>query len=257
MVSLRFQASHQVPMAAEQPAWAKAMEGNIIEANRKELASIKVKLAKCEEEIGEVRQRQDTMETRLKNLEDGGKSQGNSNGNKFMPTYLDIKGFCDFKETKTKGVTRGQATEILQHLVQALPEELKPHIKDFNLRAARSYGMRVPVIPKFIYEVGTTWKALLAQGENKFGPEKKELLIVIRHLALQHTKSFTPCLYHQLFLGRVLLHVNRAHGASLTGTAFQLSLPLTVYLIIRLSHQLVLQVSGHSYKRRFAWAMDL
>ena len=46
-------------------------------------------------------------------------------------------------------MTRAHAIEILPKLVAVLPEELKPHVEVFNLRAVRSFGMRVAIAPKY------------------------------------------------------------------------------------------------------------
>ena len=67
------------------------MEKNIIEANQKELAPIKTKLAEHEQEICLVKKRQGGMEARIQVLEAGGGIA--DAGKNFAPTFLEIKAF--------------------------------------------------------------------------------------------------------------------------------------------------------------------
>ena len=65
----------------------------------------------------------------------------------FHPGWVELKSFCNFEDKKTKGIDRPGASALVQMLVQSLPEDLKSHVKDFQLRGSKSYGVRVPSRP--------------------------------------------------------------------------------------------------------------
>ena len=68
------------------------------------------------------------MDQRLKALESGIGHANSSDDSLFTSGYVDIKGFCDFKSTRDKGITRMEATTLLGTLTQLLPDELKNYI---------------------------------------------------------------------------------------------------------------------------------
>ena len=114
------------------PQWATSMQLAIVEANklelRKELGPLKKDIGDCKERLTNVESKQDQMDKRLKSLENGLQSSSS-----FNPSYVDIKGWCDYDQVKEKGVTRTLAIETLQNLVALLPQELKQHVKDIKL----------------------------------------------------------------------------------------------------------------------------
>ena len=73
-----------------------------------------------------------------------------------MPTFVKIKGFCEYADFKTKGVTRLQAFALMTTLTALLPQEIQPHVKEAELRGARSYMIKVPITPKYLVEIANT-----------------------------------------------------------------------------------------------------
>ena len=57
---------------------------------------------------------------------------------KFEPAQLELKGFCNFEERKANGVTRAEATTIVQNLKQLLPEEAANAVGEIKHRGGRN-----------------------------------------------------------------------------------------------------------------------
>ena len=71
----------------------------------------------------------------------------------FIPSYITTKGFCTWKDRREKGVSRAQAQSMVKDLKQRLPEDLKEHIKEPNLRGMMSHAVRVDTAPTKTLEI--------------------------------------------------------------------------------------------------------
>ena len=75
----------------------------------------------------------------------------------FKAKWIDIKGFREFKDVKTKGIDRPDAAELMKALVSTVPDALRSNIGAFRLKAAKNFAVRVPVDPDVLDEVKNTW----------------------------------------------------------------------------------------------------
>ena len=160
------------------PAWANALKDDIIKANRTELttqlAPIREQVDNHEGRLTKVESVQLAMDERLKALENATPHQQG-----FEPQHVTIKGWCDFEEKDQHGVTRTEATALMTTMQGWLPEELRPHVKEFELRSGKNYSIRVPITPKFLREIANTWRDGLLSNNFKTS-RGKELTITLQ-----------------------------------------------------------------------------
>ena len=162
---------------AEAPAWAQAMEKNIIGNMTKELAPVKAAVEECKVRLGKTESTIETHDQRITQLEQA--ISGSPAGASWTPKHVKIKGFCDFKDEKVKGVTRAQASELMQKIVSWLPSDLKPHVKDFQLRSARNYSITGPITPQYLQEISNTWKDNFKLPENRL-TDGRDLFVTVQ-----------------------------------------------------------------------------
>ena len=170
--------------STQPPAWANALKDFIIDAQRQELAPLAAKLNQVDTRLRTVESKQDGMDMRLKALEQGRPLQpscgsSSSSSTTWQPTYLEVKGFCEYEQVSQKGITRSEASALIGKLLGILPEELKAHVKEFQLRAAKNYAVRVPVTPEYLREIANTWSDELKDPKNKT-PDGKLLFITVQ-----------------------------------------------------------------------------
>ena len=144
---------------ATAPAWATGMEERLIQATKNEIAPIKEKLGEVDTRLGKVETKQDEFEKRLVSLEQGGQTPNAT----FKPSFVDIKGFCDYKDRKTKGVDRPEASKLVLMLKDSLPDDLKQYVGDINLTGIKSFSIRVHLTPSHAREIVICWKDKLEQ----------------------------------------------------------------------------------------------
>ena len=157
---------------AEPPPWwhsaSTSMMQSIVESNKKEikaeLAPVIQGLSECKTRLTSVETKQTDMEKRIESLERS--KEGSAPAAAFEASFVKIKGFCDFSDMKEKGVTRVQASELMMKLKAALPEDLQVHVKDFELRGAKNYNIKVPISPKYLKEILHSWRDQFAMPEN-------------------------------------------------------------------------------------------
>jgi hypothetical protein len=152
---------------AAAPDWWAGAHASLVQEQRKsltdELAPLKEKLDSCDKRLGSVESKQSSMDARLSKLESG--TGADPAG--FTPSFLSIKGWCEFDEKDTHGYTRENATELLVLLCSMLSPDLKQHVGNFSLTGARNYSIKVPINPEFLREIGNTWRDELRSRELK------------------------------------------------------------------------------------------
>ena len=79
----------------------------------------------------------------------------------FKPSYLEIKGFCDFNERLVKGVTRAEADSIVDKLKASFPEHAQGHVGAHVLRGPHNFSIKVSVHADSIREVLSKWRDYL------------------------------------------------------------------------------------------------
>ena len=85
----------------------------------------------------------------------------------FQPKYIEVRGFCEFTEVRTEGVTRFDAEKLHQVLKTSLPASIQQYVKDeVRLRGTRSMMYEVEVEPRHINEVAGIWRELLATNND-------------------------------------------------------------------------------------------
>jgi len=114
--------------------------------------------------------------------DEGGPSDG------FTPTYLEIKGFCEWEERKKKGATRKDADDLMALLTPALPEELQDKIGKPQLRGLRNYSIKIGVDPEFIWEIKGIWKEQIEEGV-VVGPQGREIFVTVEKSPEQKKKN--------------------------------------------------------------------
>ena len=57
--------------------------------------------------------------------------QGKGSDDKFVPTFLETKGFCDFGSIETESIVRSEAEGLVDALKAVLDRSLKQHIRSF------------------------------------------------------------------------------------------------------------------------------
>jgi hypothetical protein len=157
------------------PSWAVAMQSTLVGTQNEikvEVKALAHEIKGCSARIEILETKQVAMERRLLKLENASPTStyapstvGSSEN--FQPTYIEIKGWCKFHQTRELGVTRPKATELMKSLMLILPEELKGHVGDFTLRAAKNYSIKVPIQPNFLREISNTWRDQLQTNEAK------------------------------------------------------------------------------------------
>ena len=143
-----------------------------------------------------IENRQEQLEHRVEELErklgrvPGGSGIAPGNQGQFVPHFLELKGFCPWKERLTNGATRADATELLNLLIPLLPEDLQKHVKPFELRGLRNYSIKVPIEPSVIREVKGIWSDNLKQ-KTVVGPGKCELYVTFEKSPEQRARYST------------------------------------------------------------------
>ena len=138
-----------------------------------------------EKRINAIESRQEQLEHRVEELERKlGRVPGNTgatsnNGTQFVPEFVEIKGFCSWKERLDKGATRADASELMKLLMPLLPQELQPHVRPFELRGLRNYSIKIPVNSDVIREVKGIWSENL-KAQRVTGPGKCELYVTLQ-----------------------------------------------------------------------------
>ena len=84
-----------------------------------------------------------------------------SNAGRFVPTHVEIKGICEWKDRKTNGINRDEAEILVAKLKEKLPQSMKPKVGELEIYGARGHKFKVHVSPPGAVEVSLIWKELL------------------------------------------------------------------------------------------------
>lgn len=86
---------------------------------------------------------------------------GRSSASEWLPSFLEVKGFCGWDVRREEGATRASAQTLDDLLRARLPPEILEHLKPFRLRGVRNYAVIYPVTPEYAHELcGTIREAL-------------------------------------------------------------------------------------------------
>ena len=160
--------------------------------------SLDAKLAPVMQKVEGVEKRMDThearmdermgkMESRIDELQESATSKegpsGYANalvGNKFVPTFFDIKNFCLYSEKKTKGISRDQAEELVKKLTRKLPDSMKAKVGDLELFGTKVHKFRVHVAPPGAIEIALIFKEELEANESLRFNDRKQYTVAER-----------------------------------------------------------------------------
>eukprot|EP00973_Karenia_brevis_P052230 7257680-Karenia_brevis.AAC.1 len=73
----------------------------------------------------------------------GGGGGGAPGGMGFMPSYVEVKGFCKYEERKEKGATRAQVNQFVSDFKAQLQEDQRSWIGRPQIRAIKSYKFQI------------------------------------------------------------------------------------------------------------------
>ena len=105
--------------------------------------------------IENIEKRQTELEQRVIALETQQSSSSNGDAASFVPTYIEIKNFCEYEERLTKGVTRPEAVQVYEKLKNQVPEVIRPFIGEIGLKGPRNLKMKIPVSKNWrIFRIG-------------------------------------------------------------------------------------------------------
>lgn len=99
---------------------------------------------------------------------------------KFIPSFVDIKNFCEFSERKIKGITRDQAEDLIKKLAAKLPESIKPKIGELELFGTKVHKFRVHVSAPGAVEVALIFKEALKDDESLHFNERIQYTVAER-----------------------------------------------------------------------------
>eukprot|EP00959_Pyramimonas_sp_CCMP1952_P262296 5484914-Pyramimonas_sp.AAC.1 len=123
------------------------------------LAPINAKLTTLEE-------RADRTEERLTKLE-AASSSGQA-ASRFVPTFIEIKNFCEYGEWRTKGVTRVEAEAIREKLIPLLPAGLQGAVGTVEMFGPRGWKIRLTITPPYASEISQTFNEYLKEASNYY-----------------------------------------------------------------------------------------
>ena len=124
------------------------------------VAPIHKKLTEVETIVTSHSQRLDKLEAAAAPGTASGSSCHTSPG-KFVPTHVEIKGFCEWKDRRTAGVTRDEAEALLVKLVDKLPATIRHKVGELEVYGYRSNKIKVNISPPAAVEVALIWKECL------------------------------------------------------------------------------------------------
>ena len=114
------------------------------------LAPIRKDVVTMKGDITQLKENQSSLEVRVAALETGGQVE-------FKPTYLEVRGFCDFASSTSDGISRAEATVLVNKLKAGLDPSLQQHVRELQLQKSKNYKIRVPVTPDYLQEIRNVW----------------------------------------------------------------------------------------------------
>ena len=132
------------------------------------LAPALERIGKIESNVQVLRDDVNNLSQRVDNIERGKNSAAGSES--FRPSYVEIKGFCKFKDRETEGVPRAQGITLVQRLKDSLPEDSRSHLGDPIMRATnRNSSIKIPIADhNCIDMLKQVWKEEFTKDENKW-----------------------------------------------------------------------------------------
>ena len=91
--------------------------------------------------------------------------RGGGSGDEFVPSYLEVKGFCSFEEKNTKGISRAVITDFVNKFKEYLDEEKKAWVGVPQIRGLKSFKFKVKVKPGHAWEIRELWTDFVSQHD--------------------------------------------------------------------------------------------
>ena len=133
------------------------------------LDELEARTAKAELEVKKI----PSMESRLDAIEARltGPTAGNAGTRAFgfQPSFLELKGWCDWASRKENGVSHSQATRLVAAIKAKLPGTMASDIGEMQLRGLHNFSVRLPVLnPEKAYEIKGTIQDIIKDSEQTF-----------------------------------------------------------------------------------------
>ena len=124
--------------------------------------SIRTQIDEVKEEVKDVKAVQEDHGNRISGLEADVKAMKSSKttSGAFSPSSIILKNFCEFKDKKTRGVTRAEAETLTDQLKAVTPDSLRSMIIGLDpLKGTRVYDFSIGIKdPKYCREIAAIWK---------------------------------------------------------------------------------------------------
>ena len=85
---------------------------------------------------------------------------------RFVPAHVEIKGICEFKERKTKGISRDEAETLVARLIEKLPQSIKHKVGEIEVYGSRGHKFKVNIKPPDAIEISLIWKEHLKEDDS-------------------------------------------------------------------------------------------
>ena len=176
-------------MAEKQaPAWWEGASQQLVKEQEqnltKNLGPMKKDIQDMKQDIGGLKVGQQSLEARVGVLELGGGGGGGSSGEGWKPSFVEIVGFCKWEDRAAKGVSRTEASALLESLKGLVDPSIQCHVRDLSLRSGQNHIVKVPITPEYLEEIKNTWNDNLSKESNMYKGEKLRVRAE-RHPALQ------------------------------------------------------------------------
>ena len=163
------------------PAWAVQMQNGInshtdaaVGALRTEL---KADIQATTERVAKVEEGQKQADERISKLE-AAISSGTCSS--FVPSYFNIRGFCEWKDRKSTGISREQAEPLVARLKAGLPPSVQDKVGEIELRGKRVHKVIVHVTPPYATEVAVLFKDALQDPANNYNFNNNVLFTTVQ-----------------------------------------------------------------------------
>ena len=133
------------------------------------LNRIEPRVVKLETDVQDLKRRVENLEAVSKGQEPDGQAP---RGVKFIPSFIEVKGFCSWDDRREKGLTRENVKRTCDEVKALLPEDLKQHFHDFVLNGLSSFKIKVNVTPGHAYDIKASLNDIFQQGQYKINGVK-------------------------------------------------------------------------------------
>ncbi|CAK0789598.1 unnamed protein product [Prorocentrum cordatum] len=151
---------------ASPPAWWSSAEESLLEKQedkmKEMLTPIKQDVQTLKGDVTGIKQSQKELEERV------GKLETAQPASSWRAIFVEIMGLCEWEYTSSKGMNRTEATEMVLELKGQLPQELREHVREMQLKGPRNYAIRIPMAPEYLQEIRVIWNEYLTKEDKKW-----------------------------------------------------------------------------------------